>query len=211
LHLPAKAIVKTVLKGVAERAQALKMKKDRAALSLLNNYSTSTQTFGDGLTLGSTAHLTGDGTTYSNLAAAAADINEQSVEAAIKVLRTYTDPAGKFIQANVKNIVSGTNLEFDGQRLLETEYTLGTNFNDKNIISTQKYIPGGHLISPHLNNDASWFLVTDVPDGLVTFTAQEPMFDMRPLANTYDTEFTSIDAYVSTSGDARGVYIYPHS
>lgn len=210
-HLPAKSIVATVIKGTTERAGALKMKKDKAFADMLNNYDTSSQTFGDGLTLGNSAHLTGDGSTYSNIAAAAADINEQSVEAAVKVIRGFTDPASKPIMPGVKKILSGTNLEFDGQRLLQTEYTLGTNYNDKNIIATQKYIPEGHLISPFILNDGSWHIITDVPDGLVTFTACDPMFDMRPLANTFDTEMTAIDAYVHTSGDARGIYVYPRS
>lgn len=211
-HLANKAaMTKKILTSTAERALTLAMKKDRSWGDMMNAYDSSAQVYGDGQPIGSTSQLTGDGSTYSNLGSSAADINEFSMEAIVKVIRTWTDTGGKAIQPNPTCIVSGTDLEFDGARLLETEYTLGTNHNDVNVIKSGKYLPDGHYITPHIANDGSWHVITDVPDGLVTFTFQEPMFDMRPVPGTYDTEHTGLAAWVHAIGDKRGVFVSPRS
>lgn len=208
-HLTKMQIIKNLLTGTKERAMSLQMKKDRVHGIFLNNYDLSTQVFGDGKPIGSTTQPNGDGSTFSNLSTASASVNEVSIEAAVKVLRKYVDTGGKAIMPSPDCILSGTDLEFDVARLLQTEYTLGTNNNDKNIISSNKYIKKGHIMSPHIANDGSFFICTDVPNGLTTFTFKEPIFDMLPVPGKYDTEFTALDAYVPAIGDKRSIYVYP--
>lgn len=204
-------IVAKILESTGERALALSIKKDNAFGQMLNNAESSSQIYGDGLPMCSTAQLAGDGSTYSNLASASADISEYAVETAVKAISQWVDTGGKAVRIRPKMLLGGTDTEFDAARLLQTEYRLGTNYNDKNIVMTNKVIPGGAMQSPHLNNDGSWFLINNVENGLQTHTFQEPMYDMRPANQAYNTEIIAMDAYVHGIGDKRGVYRYPAS
>ncbi len=202
-------LMKNLILSSAERALSLQMKKDMIHGIFINNYDSATQVFGDLTPIASTTQPNGDGTTFSNLASAASSVNEASIEAGIKVLRKLVDSGGKSIMPNPKYIYSGTDLEFDALRLLETEFALGSDSNTINTINRGKYLPGGHVMSPHIANDRSFALITDVPDGLITFTNQEAIFGTNPVPGRPDTEFTAFDAYAPTIGNKRVIYMYP--
>lgn len=204
------AATKAIIKGTAERAESLAIKKDLAFGVMLNNYDTSTVTYGDGKVLGATDHPNGDGSTYSNIASAAASINEASIIAADRVVAQYVDGGGKAIRPNITKLVSGTHLKYDAERLLRTEYALGNNDNDVNLVKSMRMIPGGAHQSPHIANDGSWFLLTDVKDGLITANWKQPEFGDNPVSgNSFDVQFWARDAYVHTMHDPKSIFVFP--
>lgn len=208
-YLSKAATTKALIKGTAERAESLAIKKDLGFGVLLNNYDTAAITYGDGKVIGATDHPNGDGSTYSNIAAAAASINEASIIAADRVVAQYVDGGGKAIRPNITKLVSGTHLKYDAERLLRTEYALGGDDNDVNLVKSMRMIPGGAVQSPHIANDGSWFLLTDVKDGLITGNWKSPEFGDAPLPRSFDIQFWARESYVHTLHDPKCIYVFP--
>lgn len=202
-------IVAKILESTGERALALSIKEDNAFGQMMNAAESSAQVYGDGLPMCSQQQLTGDGSTYSNLAASSADISEYAVEAVWNVVSTWTDSGGKAFMPLFTKLLGGTHTKFDAERLLKTEFRLGTNYNDRNIVESNRLIPGGSVQSPHLSNDGSWFLLTNVKNGLQTHTFLHPEFDLRPTNQAYNSEVIGHTAFVHGIGDKRAVYRYP--
>jgi hypothetical protein len=205
------AMLKKVLKGSAEQATAIAMKIDKAFFDMLNDYDDTTQVYGDALTIGSTAQLAGDGSTYSNLAAASADVTLTAIEDARNVVSAWVDAGGKAIMPKLKALVANPALFFDAQRILESDLEPSNDLNATNIVKSQKILPGGLIESPHFSNDGSFMLLTDVEEGFMTFKhPQGLIFDERPMPDrSWDVEMAALAACVHGIGDKRAVYIYP--
>jgi len=149
---------------------------------VLNNAFTAGVTYGDGVTLCSTAHPLVSGGVNSNRPATAADLNETSLENAVIQIAAWTDERGLLIAAKPKKLVVPPSLQFVATRLLETELRVGTADNDINAIKNNGSIPGGYTVNNFLTDTNAWFLLTDVPNGLKHFVR-------TPLQNSMDGDF----------------------
>jgi len=104
------------------------------------------------------------------------------LEAAVIQIAAWTDERGLLIAAKPKKLIIPSNLQFVATRLLETELRPGTADNDINALKNNGAIPGGYTINHFLTDTNSWFLTTDVPNGLKHFVR-------TPLANSMDGDF----------------------
>ena len=163
-------------------ARGMAYTKQVKAAAILNTGFTAGVTYGDGVTLFSTAHPLISGGVNSNRPATPADLNETSLENAVIQIAAWTDERGLLIAAKPKKLVVPPALQFVATRLLETELRVGTADNDINAIKNNGSIPGGYTINNFLTDTNAWFLLTDVPNGLKHFVRS-------PLANSMDGDF----------------------
>jgi hypothetical protein len=163
-------------------ARGMAYTKQVKAASILNTGFTAGVTYGDGVTLFSTAHPLVSGGVNSNRPATPADLNETSLENAVIQIAAWTDERGLLIAAKPKKLVVPPSLQFVATRLLETELRVGTADNDINAIKNNGSIPGGYTVNNFLTDTNAWFLLTDVPNGLKHFIRS-------PLANSMDGDF----------------------
>jgi hypothetical protein len=163
-------------------ARAMAYTKQVKAAAILNNGFSSAYTYGDGVSLFSTAHPLVSGGTNSNTFTTPADLNETSLEAAVIQIAGWTDERGLLIAAKPKKLIVPPNLQFVATRLLETELRVGTTDNDINAIKNNGSIPDGYTINHYLTDTNGWFLTTDVPNGLKHFVRM-------PLSTSTDGDF----------------------
>jgi hypothetical protein len=190
-------------------ARGMAYTKQVKAASILNTGFTAGVTYGDGVTLFSTAHPLISGGVNSNRPATAADLNETSLENAVIQIAAWTDERGLLIAAKPKKLVVPPALQFVATRLLETELRVGTADNDINAIKNNGSIPGGYTVNNFLTDTNAWFLLTDVPNGLKHFVRS-------PLANSMDGDFDTgnvrykaRERYSFGVSDPLGVYGSP--
>jgi hypothetical protein len=163
-------------------ARAMAYTKQVKAAFVLNNAFAAGVTYGDDVSLCSTAHPLVSGGVNSNRPATAADLNETSLENSVIQIAAWTDERGLLIAAKPKKLVIPPSLQFVATRLLETELRVGTADNDINAIKNNGSIPGGYTVNNFLTDTNAWFLLTDVPNGLKHFVR-------TPLSNSMDGDF----------------------
>jgi len=163
-------------------ARAMAYTKQVKAAAVLNNGYNAAYTGGDGVSLFSTAHPLVNGGTNSNTFSTPSDLNETALEAAVIQIAAWTDERGLLIAAKPKKLVVPPSLMFVATRLLETELRVGTNNNDINAIKNNGSIPEGYAVNHFLTSTNTWFLTTDVPNGL-------KHFERIPLQNSMDGDF----------------------
>ncbi len=156
--------------------------KQVKAAAPLNNGLPSVGTFksGDGVALFSTSHPTIAGT-FKNTLTTQADLNETSLEQALIDIAAMTDERGLKIAARgVKMIVPSEN-QFTAEDMNLKES--GTADNDINAIASMGMIPQGYRVNNYLTDTDSFYIITDVPNGMKMFqraalnTAMEGDFD----------------------------------
>ena len=155
-------------------ARAMAYTKQVKAAAILNNATSASYVYGDGVSLLSTAHPLVNGSTNSNRPTTGVDLNETSLEAAVIAIAAWTDERGLLLAAKPRKLILPPALTFVATRLLETTQRVGTADNDVNAIRVTGSIPGGYTVNHWLTDTNQWFLTTDVPNGL-------KMFDRAPM------------------------------
>jgi hypothetical protein len=163
-------------------ARAMAYTKQVKAAAVLNNGYNAAYVGGDGAPLFSTAHNLVNGGSNSNTFATPSDLNETALEAAVIQIAAWTDERGLLIAARPRKLVVPPALMFVATRLLETELRVGTTNNDINAIKNNGSIPEGYTVNHFLTSTNTWFLTTDVPNGL-------KHFERIPLQNSMDGDF----------------------
>jgi len=192
-------------------ARAMAYTKQVKAAYVLNNAFTTTVTYGDGVTLCSTAHPLISGGVNSNRPATGADLNETSLENAVIQIAQWTDERGLLIAAKPKKLVVPPSLQFVATRLLETELRVGTTDNDINAIKNNGSIPGGYTVNNYLTDVNGWFLLTDVPNGLKHFVRTPMSTGMDGDFDTGNVRYKARERYSFGVSDPLGVFGSPGS
>ena len=152
-------------------ARSMSNAKQVKAVELLINGLPSTATFksGDGVALFSTSHPTISGT-FKNTLSTQADLNETSLEQSMIDISKFTDERGLRVAARgVKMIVPSEN-QFTAERLLKSQGRTGTADNDINAIVSMGMVPQGYRVNNYLTDSDSFYIITDVPNGMKMFT-----------------------------------------
>jgi len=159
-------------------------KQVKSAYPLNNGFSGGAFVGGDGVTLFNTAHPLVSGGTNSNTQSTAADLNETSLEAAVIQIAAFKDERGLLIAARPRKLIVPPSLMFVATRLLETELRVGTADNDINAIKTNGTIPEGYSVNHYLTDVDSYYLITDIPNGMKHFVR-------TPMSTSMDGDFDS--------------------
>ena len=184
-------------------ARSLRQTEETVAFNHLNRGFDTTFTGPDGSTLLNTAHPLVAGGTYSNRPSTEADLTQTSLQNAITQIMDLIDEQSLKIRVNPKCLVIPTALNWTARKLLEGNYIVGSANNDINPI------PGlfsDLVVSPYLTDIDAWFIVTDVPNGLVWYTRRAAEVTRDNEFDTENLKFKTTKRWSSSWTDARGVW-----
>ena len=160
---------------------------------------------GDGSNLFATGHTTIAGT-VSNTLATQADLNETSLEQALIDIAAMTDERGLRIAAKgVKMIVPSAN-QFNAERLLKSQGRTQTADNDINAINSMGMIPQGYRVNNFLTDADSWYIITDVPNGMKMFSRTPLTTSMEGDFDTGNVRYKARERYAFGASDYRGAF-----
>jgi hypothetical protein len=190
-------------------ARAMSYTKQVKAANILNTGFAAGVTYGDGVSLFSTAHPLISGGSNSNRPSVAADLNETSLENAVIQIAGYTDERGLLIAAKPRKLIVPPTLQFVATRLLETMLRVGTADNDLNALKNNGSIPEGYAINHFLTDTNAWFLCTDVPNGMKHFVRSPLSNSMDGDFDTGNVRYKARERYSFGVSDPLGVYGSP--
>ena len=161
---------------------------------------------GDAVSLFNTSHTTVSGTAVKNTLSTQADLNETSLEQALIDIAGMTDERGIRVAARgIKAIVPSAN-QFNIERLMKSPGRTGTADNDINAVASMGMVPQGYRVNNFLTDTDSWYIITDVPNGMKMFqraalkTAMEGDFD------TGNVRYKARERYSFGVSDYRGIF-----
>ena len=178
-------------------ARSMSQTKQVKGAAPLNNGlpSLSSFTSGDGVQLFSTAHPTLAGT-FQNTLTTQADLNETSLEQALIDIAAMTDERGLKIAAKgVKMIVPPAN-QFTAERLMKSQGRVGTADNDINAVKSMGMIPQGYRVNNFLTDTDSFYIITDVPNGMKHFNRAPLTTKMEGDFDTGNVRYKARERYV---------------
>ena len=191
-------------------ARSMSNAKEVKGAAVLNNglpgvaAGTAFQT-GDGVNLLSTSHPTISGT-VSNTLAVQADLNETSLEQSLIDIAAMTDERGLRIAAKgVKMIIPSAN-QFNAERLMKSQGRTQTADNDINAINSMGMIPQGYRVNNFLTDADSWYIITDVPNGMKMFSRTPLTTSMEGDFDTGNVRYKARERYAFGASDFRGIF-----
>lgn len=143
------------------------------AANVLNTSGTyNTSIGGDGVSLLNASHPLTEaspftGATWSNSPSTAVDLNESTLIAGMKAIRTgFVNEAGLKVRARAQRLIVPVALEDTAIRLIKTELRPGTVNNDVNAIQSMSGGLHDFEVLDYLTSNYGWFLKTDI-EGLI--------------------------------------------
>ena len=192
-------------------ARGMAYTKQVKAAAILNNATSSSYVYGDGVALLSTAHPLTNGATQSNRPTTGVDLNETSLEAAVIAIAAWTDERGLLLAAKPRKLILPPALTFVATRLLETSNRVGTADNDINALKSNGSIPEGYTVNHWLTDTNQWFLTTDVPNGLKMFVRAPMTTKMDGDFDTGNVRYKARERYSFGVSDPLAIYGSPGS
>ena len=160
---------------------------------------------GDGVNLFSTAHPTIAGT-VANTLSTQADLNETSLEQSLIDIAAMTDERGLRIAAKgVKMIIPSAN-QFNAERLMKSQGRTQTADNDINAINSMGMIPQGYRVNHFLTDADSFYIITDVPNGMKHFERTPLTTSMEGDFDTGNVRYKARERYSFGVSDFRGIF-----
>lgn len=151
-----------------QQAKALKnsmaQTKEVLGASILNNGFSTSFPIGDGSALFATNHPIDTGT-YSNTFTVQADLNETSLQDAIVQIQQFRDQAGLIVMTKPEKLIVPPQLQWQADRLLKSQFRVGTGNNDISAIYNTNAVPQGYRVNQFLTDTGGWFLMTDADNG----------------------------------------------
>ena len=174
----------------------------------LNNGLPAVATFktGDAVALFSVAHPCSTGPNVANTLATQADLNETSLEQSLIDIAAMTDERGLRIAAKgVKMIIPSAN-QFNAERLMKSQGRTQTADNDINAINSMGMIPQGYRVNNFLTDADSWYIITDVPNGMKMFSRTPLSTSMEGDFDTGNVRYKARERYSFGASDYRGIF-----
>ena len=150
-----------------------------------------------------------DGGTNDNRPSTAADLNETSLEAAVVTIAALTDERGLLIAARPRRLLVPPAGMFIATRLLESDQRVATADNDINAIRSMGIVPEGYSVNHYLTDSDSFYVVTDVPNGLRHFERTALETSMDGDFDTGNVRYKARERYSFGVSDPLGIYGSP--
>lgn len=170
-------------------AKSVRRTEETVVHSILNNaFSTATvpATTADGVSLLNAAHLlvATTGTTLSNVPATSSDFSQSALEQMYIDVGRFVDDQNLPIVVTPRTLIVPVESQHLARKVLETEYEVGSGNNTINPVSRAR-MPLDLVITPYLSDIDSWYIRTDVDEGIVF---QEVDAVRLKRDNEFDTE-----------------------
>ena len=181
-------------------------KQVKAVEPLINGLpSVNTFLSGDGESLFGTAHPTINGT-FQNTLTVQADLNETSLEQSLIDISKMTDERGLRIAARGLKMIVPSENQFTAERLMKSQGRTGTADNDINSIVSMGMIPQGYRVNNYLTDSDSFYIITDVPNGMKMFTRAPLTTAMEGDFDTGNVRYKARERYSFGVSDPRGIF-----
>jgi hypothetical protein len=184
-------------------------KQVKAVYPLNNGFSGGAFSSGDGVTLFNTAHPTVGNFTNSNTQATPADLNETSLEAAVIQIASWKDERGLLIAARPTKLIVPPDLMFVAERVLKSALRVGTADNDLNALKSMSAISGGYCINHYITDTDSYYMNTDIPDGMKHFQRVALSTGMDGDFDTGNARYKARERYSFGVSDPLGMWASP--
>jgi hypothetical protein len=106
---------------------------------------------------------------------------------------------------NSKMLIVSNNDVFNANRFVNSALRSGTGNNDLNALKYMEMFPGGIMRYRYLTDDDAWFITTDCPDSLISFTRTSVEFDKDEDFGTMNARARSYERYSVGWSDWRGL------
>ena len=160
---------------------------------------------GDNVNLFSTAHPTIAGN-VANTLATQADLNETSLEQCMIDIASLTDERGLKIAARGMKMIVPSENQFNAERLLKSQGRVGTADNDINAMKNMGMIPEGYRVNHYLTDVDSFYIITDVPNGMKYFERLPIQTKMEGDFSTGNVRYKARERYSFGVSDWRGIF-----
>ncbi len=188
-------------------ARSMSNTKQVKAASVLNNaQKTSGFNGGDGVSLINNAHPLATGSTFSNVLATAADLNETSLEQSLIDIGAFVDERGLKIASQGRKMIIPKELQFTAERIMKSPQRVGTADNDINAIANMGMVPEGYSVNNFLTDTDAFFLLTDAPNGFKHFIRSPIKTAMEGDFDTGNVRFKARERYSFGFSDPRCVF-----
>lgn len=187
-----------------ELARSVRHTTEYLAAAHLNNCTSTSSPYvsSDGLALASTAHLLGGGGTFKNRPTNFSDLDSTSFEQALIDMGAWVNDAGLNIMAKPKTMVVNTANAWACAKLFGSDKVPE---DANNAINPAKgYVP--YIVNPYVTGADDWFLITDVPNGLIYYWRRRPEFTQDNDFDTENMKWKVTFRCVAGHDDPRGVY-----
>jgi len=193
-----------------QRASALSFSavttKETVHANVFNRAFNSAFIGGDGKQLCATDHPTVNGT-QSNALATAADLSEASLEDLCIQVMNAKNSRGLNINVQPTKLLVPPALYFDARRIIESELQNDTANNAKNVVGGM--FKSGLISWPFLTDTDAWFILTDVPYGMMHFKRREGKFETDNDFDSSNAKAKFTERYSAGWSDFRGAYGTP--
>jgi len=187
-------------------ARSMSNTKQVKAANVLNQAQFAAVTGGDGVPLISNAHPLATGGTFSNVLTVAADLNETSLEQSLIDIAGFVDERGLRIATQGRKMIIPKELQFTAERLMKTPQRVGTADNDINAIASMGMVPEGYSVNNFLTDTDSYYLMTDVPNGMKHFVRSPIKTAIEGDFDTGNVRFKARERYSFGFSDPRAIF-----
>jgi hypothetical protein len=190
------------------KALALSMRqtKETVGANVFNRAFNSAYIGGDQVSMINTAHPNAAGGTQSNQPLVNANLSEAALEQAIIDIARFTNDRGLKMAFLAETLHIPPELMFEAERILASQFRVGTPNNDMSAFVRMGKIPGGYHVNHYFTSVTNWFIRTNCPDGMKYF---ERVADTFSEDNDFDTDNAKFKAYGRYSfgwTDWRSIY-----
>lgn len=160
---------------------------------------------GDGQPFFSINHPIDNGV-VANTFAVQADLNEASLESMINLIGKARDVAGLLTKVVAQKLIVPIELQFTASRLLNSQFRTGTPNNDINAIYFGDYMPKGYVVNHFLTNPASWYILTDAPNGMKYWEREAIETDVYTDFDNKNLKTSALERYSFGVSNFRAMY-----
>ena len=111
-----------------------------------------------------------------------------------------------YIAAKATKMIIPSQLQFTAERLMKSQGRTGTADNDINAVGNMGMIPQGYRVNNFLTDTDSYFLLTDVPNGLKMFVRSPIKTAMEGDFDTGNMRFKARERYSFGFSDPRCIF-----
>lgn len=165
-----------------------------------------TATAADGLSIFNTAHLLVGGGTFRNRPVVETDLTMGALEACHIDVENFNDDRGLPMMTTVKKLVVSSEGRLNAEKILGTDYALGSNNNDINVVANSRRSVD-LIVNPYLTDVDAWYALTsEWENGIHYIETIAPNLERDNVHNTRDLEMSHVGMFAVTFVDPRAAW-----
>ncbi len=124
-----------------------------------------------------------------------------------QLLLTFRNDRGLRISVKPQKLVVPVDIDFETNKIMNTQYEVGTNNNTVNLVRSR--FPKGVVVNHYLTDTDAWFILTNVPNGMTHFERKADSFAQDSDFDTDNAKFKASSRYSFGCSDKLSIYGSP--